>query len=305
MNELSYILSNFSNTIFVEARFVDCFVDFDIDTTASHQIESINNPRIWWNNLPVFYTLLSIVVLAITYFISRSITNARKKKETELALAESERQLFLLKQKALQVQMNPHMLFNALNSIQLYIVTGDTDNALRHLAIFSKFLRKILHNASKNFVTIEEELETIQLYLQIEDLRFDGRFEFKVETAPEIDIQSTEIPSMILQPYIDNAINHGLLHTKEKGQLHIKFEKRTNDTIVCIIQDNGVGRQKAIEIRENSGIVRKSNGMQITQEQLELMNRYALGKYAVCVTDLYNNQNESYGTRVEIQINVK
>ena len=301
MNEINIIASNFYELFSVG---ISCSNDFvAIDTTTSQQIESINSQKIWWCNILVFSTLLVVAGLAITYFI---IVNVRKKKETELALKECERQLFLLKQKALQVQMNPHMLFNALNSIQLYIVMNDADNALKHITKFSKFLRRMLNNASKDFVTIEEEIDTIRLYLDIEDLRFDGCFDFELEIDSEIDVKTTEMPSMILQPYIDNAINHGLLHIKgRKRLLHIKFEKQSEAIIACIIQDNGVGRKKATEIKENSGIVRTAKGMQVTAEQLKLMNRYAQGQYAVHVTDLYDNQNEACGTRVEIQINVK
>ncbi|MDR0969665.1 MAG: histidine kinase [Lentimicrobiaceae bacterium] len=303
MNEINVIASNFYELFSVG---ISCNNDFAaIDTTTLQQIESINSRKIGWCNSLIFLTLL-VAGLVITYFISRSIVNARKKKEAELALKQYEQQLFFLKQRALQIQMNPHMLFNALNSIQLYIVINDTDNALKNIIMFSKFLRRILSNASKKFVTIEEEIDAIRLYLDIEHLRFGGRFDFDLEIDSEIDVKTTEIPSMILQPYIDNAINHGLMHIKgRKGLLHVKFEKQSESVIMCIIQDNGVGRKKAIEIKENSGIVRTAKGMQVVAEQLNLMNRYAQGQYTIHITDLYDNQNEACGTRVEIKINAK
>ena len=137
--------------------------------------------------------------------------------------------------------------------------------------------------------------------MDIERLRFDNKFDYKIHMDPRIDDEFTAIPPMIIQPYVENAILHGLIHKSGNGMITIDIELRT-DTVYCVIEDNGIGRAQAIKIREASGIKRESRGMMITKERLDLLNKQHKDKYSVKVIDLKDNKGKAIGTRVEIEM---
>jgi LytS/YehU family sensor histidine kinase len=201
----------------------------------------------------------------------------------------------------LQLQMNPHFMFNSLNSIQSFVLKNDTDNAIRYLSKFSQLMRRTLANSRESMITVKDEIQALALYLEIEKLRFDEKFDFNIEIEPEIDDSFIEIPPMILQPYVENAIIHGLMHSPRKGHLRIHISLR-EDTIVCSIEDDGIGRKKAAEIKKASGIERKSQGMLITKERLDMLNQYSKDQYTVEVLDLMDADGKPAGTRVEVTI---
>lgn len=251
----------------------------------------------WLFRVAAFLSL----VLAIYLIVFIRMRSIRKTHEVELKYLALEKQLFALEQKALQLQMNPHFLFNSLNSIQSFIVNNDINNAIHYLSKFSQLMRRTLANSRESYVPLRDELQALQLYVEIEKLRFNEKFEYVIEVDPEIDESFIEIPPMIIQPYVENAIIHGLMHKKEKGRLLIAL-KMENENIRVIIEDDGVGREKAAEIRRESGIERKSRGMTITSERLEILNQYTNDTYTVNVTDLFDSSEKPAGTRVEITI---
>lgn len=256
----------------------------------------------WW-----FYVLLfSVFVILVYLSVNLRMRYVKHEHDVERQQFNYEKQLYKLKQKSLQLQMNPHVLFNTLNSIQFFVINNDTDNALHYLSKFSQYMRRLLNNSTQSYITLKDELEALETYIEIESLRFGDKFEYKIEVSPNIDEEFTEIPPLILQPYVENAIIHGLMNKKDKGHLivNISFES-DSETILCIIQDDGVGRERASQIRKESGIERKSLGMLITKERLNIMNRYTEDQYTVDVIDLFDDEGKSKGTRVEVRIRIK
>jgi len=202
-----------------------------------------------------------------------------------------------LEMKALRAQMNPHFLFNALNSIQECIITKNTDTAYSYLSSFSKLVRMILENSEKQFITLEDEIETLRLYLSIEKLRFDSSFEYLIDPGPKIDTSFVNIPAMIIQPYVENALWHGLINKKGEKKLVISFDQK-NGNLECLIKDNGVGRNHAAKMQTDTKIKKHSMGMKITEERLQLLEADA----SITINDLKDNNGNACGTEVHIII---
>lgn len=253
----------------------------------------------WFRGLVVLLLIFSIYSLIVF-----RLNVLRKKHEVEKKYLAFEKQMYQLEQKALQLQMNPHFLFNSLNSIQSFVVNSDIDNAIHYLSKFSQLMRRILGNSSESSVPLRDELQALRLYLEIESLRFYGKFSFDIQMDPEIDDSFLEIPPMILQPYVENAILHGLMHSPKKGHLQITLSLE-EDNVLCVIQDDGIGRERAAQIRKESGIERKSRGMLITKQRLDVLNQYTEDIYTVNVIDLHDEEGQANGTRVEIRIHYK
>ena len=165
-------------------------------------------------------------------------------------------------------------------------------------------MRVILNNSEKSLITIREELEYLQLYLDLEEMRFEGKFKTHIDISDDIDIDYFEIPAMLLQPYVENAILHGLTPKEGEGKLEIRMRLKEN-TLICSVIDNGIGREKAREMRQLS--MRKdykSLGMKITHDRLELINRMNGSHLSLTITDLYKEDGSAAGTRVDIFIPV-
>lgn len=253
-----------------------------------------------WYQTWMFRIALVLLLILLIYLVIRIRLKAiRAKHQTEKKYLEFQKKMFELEQKALQLQMNPHFIFNSINSIQGFIVNNDIDNALHYLSKFSQLMRRTLSNSRESSVSLRDELQALQLYIEIEKLRFSDKFEYSLIIDPEIDDSFVEIPPMILQPYVENAIIHGLMHKKGNGKLVIGL-KQDNDNITVIIEDNGVGRERATEIRRESGIERQSRGMMITGERLAILNQYTRETYSVDVIDLKDSKGDAAGTRVII-----
>lgn len=258
----------------------------------------------WYSTWIFRFAMLMLIVALIYLLVYLRMRNIRHKHEIEKKYLAFEKQLYELEQKALQLQMNPHFLFNSLNSIQSFVVNNDIDNAIHYLSKFSQLMRRTLSNSRESYIPLRDELQALQLYLDIESLRFHGKFEYTIKLDPEIDDGFIEIPPMILQPYVENAIVHGLMHSPKTGHLKIDISMQ-DDNILCIIEDDGVGREKAAAIRRESGIERKSQGMLITQERLDILNQSTKDIYTVQVIDLFDREGHACGTRVEVRIHFK
>jgi hypothetical protein len=253
----------------------------------------------WWQTW-TFRVIAIIVIISLawtlTYWRMRYV---RRKHEIEKKMLSIEKQIFDLEQKALRLQMNPHFIFNSLNAIQNFVIINDTDKAVNYLAKFSHLMRMILANSIQSYIPLKDELKALTYYMDLEKLRFDDKFEYTIKLDPSIDTEFIEVPPMLLQPYVENAIIHGIVHVEGKGNLLIEMKKK-RDTLICIIEDNGIGREKATKLREQSGIKRKPRGMMITQERLDILSKQRKRGFSVKVTDLKNQKGEPTGTRVEI-----
>ena len=198
--------------------------------------------------------------------------------------------------------MNPHFVFNSLNSIQHYIFNSKSDEAVKYLNKFAKLMRVILNNSDKPTVAIEDDLEALKLYLELEQMRFEDKFEYKFEVDKNVDLDYDIMPPMLLQPYVENAILHGLTPRKDKGLLTIGIRNEEN-FIVCTITDNGIGRKKSAEIKRTMpGTKHKSFGMKITEERLRILNEISLSQHRVKIIDLENEDGSSAGTTVELHV---
>ncbi len=203
--------------------------------------------------------------------------------------------------KALRAQINPHFLFNSLNSINSYILRNDNKTASKYLVKFSQLVRNILNNSSNPFITLKEELNTIELYMHIEGMRFNNQFSYLIDVDTDIDTSEIMIPSLLLQPYIENAIWHGLLHKEGEKNINIRVRRRSAQSVCICIEDNGVGRKMAAEI-EQKPKHRKSFGMELGESRLKLMNVGQETVAGVSVIDKVDTEEQPCGTIIEIII---
>ena len=220
----------------------------------------------------------------------------RIQKEGELAMAN--KTISELKLMALRSVMNPHFIFNALNSIQFFIAKNDRLNAINYLSTFSKLIRGILNNSVNNKVKLSEEIELLTHYVNLELLRFENKFEFILSISPELDIDSIEIPSLLIQPYVENAILHGLYNKSEKGTLKIGV-REDKDFVLFEIEDDGVGREIAQKLRQQNFPQHKSMGTVLTEERLKLINLEEKASFEII--DLFK-EGKSSGTLVRIWV---
>lgn len=241
-------------------------------------------------------------LVLLTAIIIGRIRRLRKKHAMAQQLLDLEKRLFDTERKALRLQMNPHFIFNTLNAIQYFIFQNDKLSANRYISMFSKLMRQILVNSQYNTIMLKDEIDALELYIELELLRFGDKFEFRIIVRPDESILDKYIPSMILQPYIENAIRHGLIYREEKGLLKIEISEKEEGKVVCMIEDNGVGRERAEEIRKRTKPEHVSMGTKITESRLKLMSNLYKSEMSVTVTDLKDENGMAAGTRIELII---
>lgn len=210
-----------------------------------------------------------------------------------------------MEMQALRAQMNPHFIFNCLNSINRYIIKSDQATASLYLTRFAKLIRLILDNSNSKNVILGNELEALKLYIEMESLRFEQKFTYHIEVDPHVNTDSIEVPPLIIQPYVENAIWHGLLHKKEAGHLSIRVSVKHGNLLECIIEDNGVGREKAREMKSKTATTRKSLGMKLTESRLSLLNSHATTHATVQIEDLVETPGVAMGTKVILNIPIE
>ncbi|PKV50329.1 histidine kinase [Aquimarina sp. MAR_2010_214] len=241
----------------------------------------------------LFYCIYAIV----NYFKKLNIRNEKKLELAYKELKESKKtELALLQLKSLRSQMNPHFIFNSLNSIQDLILQQNTDSSYDYVVLFSQLVRNTLNYSNKNFIAIDKELEFLEIYLQLEKLRFEDDFTYTIQHT---NTEGLLVPSLIVQPFIENALIHGLLHKAGKKQLTIDFT--FTDHLLCTIIDNGIGRKEAKKIQERQGNHHESFALNAIQQRLEILKDQYGTDVGYQIFDLYNDQL-AIGTRVEIRM---
>ncbi len=247
----------------------------------------------WWQIrwLQVLFAL--ILALVIFYFIMLRIKTIRKEANYKQKIAETEMQ-------ALRAQMNPHFIFNSLNSIENFIMQNEKRLASDYLNKFARLIRMILDSSRNEVVPIAKDVEALQLYIDLEQLRFNNKFTYETNIDPALLTGEYRVPSLLIQPYVENAIVHGLAHSEKENLLLSVSAVLENDKIRYTIQDNGIGRQQAAAYNLHNKPHHKSVGLQITEDRINHFNNEAFD--AIKITDLYNERNISCGTKIEVTI---
>ena len=253
-----------------------------------------------WYNTWLARILMALVLSGMAYVIYRYRVEQIRKEER--LRTHYQRQLADMEMSALRAQMNPHFIFNCLNSIENFVIKNETLKASTYLNDFARLIRLILQNSRSSYVPVDDELEALELYLQMESLRFVNKFDYQVIVAPEVSSGNIEIPPMLIQPYVENAIWHGLIPRETGGMLTITMDK-DNGMLRCVVEDNGIGRKKSQEIRESKAVRgKRSMGMSITGDRIKLLNLLHDTNTQVEIHDLTDENGNGTGTRVELKI---
>ncbi|MEO8146149.1 MAG: histidine kinase [Bacteroidia bacterium] len=220
----------------------------------------------------------------------------QRQKEMALSLQVSETEM-----KALRSQMNPHFIFNALQSIQTFLLNNNSDNANLYLLKFAKLMRLVLENSQYSEVSLQLDLEALELYMQLESIRLPHPFTYTFHIDESIDMEATTIPPLILQPFVENAIWHGLQYKTERGQINIYISKKDN-ALFATVEDNGVGRDMSKQVQQPMLIKKESLGTKLTEERLKILNELKKIKAQFKIIDLFTKDNQAAGTRVELSL---
>jgi hypothetical protein len=245
-----------------------------------------------------FYVLVLILFLSLTWlFVSFRIRGIRKRQVEKEML---NKRMIEMEHMALQSQMNPHLIFNCLNSIQQYIFDQDIYSANMYITKFANLIRATLHHSAKSYISMEDEISYLSTYLSLEKLRFKDKMEYSIEVDPGVDLQTIFIPPMLIQPYVENSIRHGLQpQVNIRGYIKIQL-KSAGDKLVVTINDNGIGREQAMQNRTHEHIEYQSRGMSLTADRIRLINVMHGDDIRIEVIDLKDDEDRALGTRVVI-----
>lgn len=216
--------------------------------------------------------------------------------------AEYDKEIAELKVISLQSQMNPHFIFNSLNAIKLYIIDNEKENAVYYLNKFSKLIRKILASTREKQITLTEEIETIKLYIEIENIRFNNEIKTMFTIDETLPVDTIKIPSLILQPFVENAIWHGLSLKEGEKNLQILIQKKGKTHVIIRIEDNGIGRERSSLIKKKKLYKKESIGIKLTKERLSNFEKDYNTQYSLNFEDLYNSNKKASGTAVIVEI---
>ncbi len=250
-----------------------------------------------WYQTKLFYLLLGIILLLIILFLLKNFRNRISKNANKKI--EQEKQLSNFKLEALRSQMNPHFVFNSLNAIQYYMNENDLEMSDKYLLKFSRLIRHFFDLSNVTEISLEKEVDLISNYLEIEKMRFKNKLDFEVNIEIELIKDKLNIPTMIIQPIVENAINHGIFHKKEGGKVNVMFKKISNNSYEVIVNDNGIGIVKSKEIKANSFQGHDSKSSLIFKERIKLLNKS--NKWIVSYTMQNFTENIDYpGTEVKL-----
>lgn len=275
-----------------------CAINEDgIESTQRAEVKIVIH-RAFWQTWWFWTIIIASIAFIVWWVFSNRIQYLKNQNQTKQELRRSQLT-------ALKTQMNPHFIFNALNSIQHYIAFNDAQNANRYLSKFSNLIRATLNMSDQDEITLAQEIDALRLYLELEAMRFEDDFTYKLQIDPSLTPETVRIPSMLIQPYIENAIKHGLLHRAGGRLLNITFKHQVSDDIlICEVEDNGIGRARSAELKKqkNSIVAHNSRGMSLTEQRLNLLNAARRHKLGVSIEDLYDENNVALGTKVRIVI---
>ena len=247
----------------------------------------------WW----FWASLIGAISLLIYLIVKLRVRSVRKQERLKAA---HEKELLALEAKALRAQMNPHFIFNCLNSIKSLIQDDQKDKSVTYLTTFSKLIRTLFNNADKKEISLYDEIETCKLYLQLEAMRFDAKFSYSVNIDESIDLKSIQVPALIIQPFIENAVWHGIV-PKGSGNISLSVIKN-NGTVEILIDDDGIGREASRQNKAASNIAHQSKGVNLTQSRLELDNLLQQRQAKLEIIDKKNENGIETGTTVTIKI---
>lgn len=252
----------------------------------------------WW-----FYVCVALLTIGTIYWVAKQIQD--KRKEKQLLQLHYEKQIAVMEMNTLRAQMSPHFIFNSLNSINTFILKNDRDNASGYLSKFSQLVRMILDNSRTEWVLLANELKALKLYIELESLRLNKSFSYAIQVEPDVAVSQTMVPPLIIQPYVENAIWHGLSHRQAPGGMITISILKDNNVLKVQIADNGVGRAAAARMESRNNTRHKSHGMKITAERLAIVNEVYKVNAAVTVTDHPDPSTGLAGTKVLLTIQYK
>lgn len=286
-------------TIFTERNMQyvsDIIIQYENEAKTNQIIQLANENELVRSKLQRNQTIFWAALLTLTIVAGIMIAINRNRQLSH------EKQILTLEQDMLRSQMNPHFIFNSLNSIKLYIINNEKENAVYYLNKFSKFIRKILIASTEKEISLEDELDTMQLYMNIENIRFSNEIIFSVEVELGLNISVVKVPSLILQPFLENALWHGLSSKKEDKQILLRVYKENDDYINISITDNGIGRKASEKINDGRVLKSKSVGIAITKARLANFSKRFTTDYKMEIEDLYDDKERAVGTKVVVHI---
>lgn len=261
---------------------------FEFEKQQMEQKEKSDTERMKWF---LGFSIIGFFLMGSFFFYRH-----REKEKTILL----QKQLTEFQHKALHLQMNPHFVFNCLAAISSFIMQNDKEDAIKYLAKFSKLMRLTLDFSKESLITIDKEIEALTNYLELEQLRFNRKFDFEIIKDPLIE-DDTALPSLLLQPYVENAVIHGVIPKSGKGFIKITF-RQTDDVLVCEIEDNGVGIETSRKLKENSVKIHKSMALEISKKRLETLEELIKKKIHLAIKEIKTKENGSEGTKVTLEL---
>lgn len=261
---------------------------FESEKRQMEEKERADNEKMKWF---LGFCLLGFCLTGLFFF------NRNREKEKTILL---QKQLTEFQHKALHLQMNPHFVFNCLAAISSFIMQNDKEDAVKYLAKFSKLMRLTLDFSKESLITIDKEIEALTNYLELEQLRFNRKFDFKISKDPLIE-DDTALPSLLLQPYVENAVIHGVIPKSGKGFIKITFSQ-ADDVLVCEIEDNGVGIETSRKLKESSVKIHKSMALEISKKRLETLEELIKKKIPLSIEEIKTKENFSEGTKVRLEL---
>ncbi|OQP57979.1 sensor histidine kinase [Niastella populi] len=272
---------------------------FDVSSnllTTAFSIEKLLYEKTW------FRILFVMVFLAVTGFITWIFIRRVRRREQEKT--SFQKRISDLEQLSRKAQMNPHFIFNSLNSIQQYVMDADVAGANKFISGFSRLIRQTLDFSSRPEISLEEELDYLTNYLDIEKTRLEDAFSWSMQIDPAVDPAEYYIPPMILQPFVENSVRHGLRFRRDKNGVVTISVKREGNHLICVLEDNGVGRKAAMQYKSISPINYQSKGLSLTADRIAMFNKEHNEKINMTIEDLEDNFHNSLGTRVTISFPV-
>ena len=280
-------LDNEENT----KKFVRAEMDFEYEKKEALLMEQTKRQQQF-----ALFLIIGGLLLLVLIFVTYNRLQIKRRLTLQKEVAEYE-------QKALHLQMNPHFVFNCLGSISSFIVQNGTDSAIKYLSKFSKLMRLTLEYSKGSLIPIDKEIEGLQNYLELEQLRFNKKFEFLITTSPHIE-DDMALPPLLIQPFVENAILHGMVPKEGDGTIAVHFDVN-NNKLVCTITDDGIGFRKSQAIKENSVKAHQSMALEITKKRLEMMEATMAQSANVTIEEIKNEKQEAIGTKVVISLPIQ